>query len=61
MDNFFGLMTQEIDYGRSFSSFEELKQGVTKYIDYYKHHRTKVKLTGMSPVQYRIHTSQIAG
>ncbi|MGX7116710.1 IS3 family transposase, partial [Enterococcus termitis] len=25
------------------------------------HHRIKEKLTGMSPVQYRIHTSQLAG
>ena len=61
MENFFGLMKQEMYYGRSFSSFEELKRVVTNYIDYYNHHRIKAKLTGMSPVQYRIHTSRMTG
>ncbi|WP_157804648.1 IS3 family transposase, partial [Enterococcus ureilyticus] len=28
---------------------------------YYNHHRIKAKLTGMSPVQYRIHTSRMTG
>lgn len=59
MENFFGLMKQEMYYRRCFSSFEELQQAVTKYIYYYNHHRIKAKLTGMSPVQYRIHTSQL--
>jgi putative transposase len=60
MENFFGLMKQEMYYGRSFSSFEELKAAVVKYIHYYNHHRIKGKLAGMSPVQYRLHTSQLA-
>ncbi|MGX7136619.1 IS3 family transposase [Enterococcus silesiacus] len=30
-------------------------------MDYYNHHRINTKLTGMSPVQYRLHTSQMAG
>ncbi|OEG18068.1 hypothetical protein BCR22_11900 [Enterococcus plantarum] len=59
MENFFGLIKQEMYYGRSFSSFEELKRAVTNYIDYYNHYRIKAKLTGMSPVQYRIHTSRM--
>ncbi|OTN84025.1 hypothetical protein A5819_003575 [Enterococcus sp. 7E2_DIV0204] len=61
MENFFGLMKQEMYYRRHFSSYEELKQAVTKYIHYYNHYRIKAKLAGMSPVQYRIHTSQLAG
>ena len=61
MENFFGLMKQEMYYRRIFSSFEELKRAVENYIDYYNHHRIKAKLTGMSPVQYRIHTSQVTG
>ncbi|MFD2305893.1 IS3 family transposase [Enterococcus termitis] len=61
MENFFGLMKQEMYYRRSFFSFKELELAVTTYIHYYNHHRIKEKLTGMSPVQYRIHTSQLAG
>ncbi|NRG46395.1 IS3 family transposase [Bacillus sp. CRN 9] len=30
------------------------------YIEYYNTKRIKQKLAGMSPVQYRIHTSQLA-
>jgi putative transposase len=59
IENFFGLLKQEMYYGRVFSSFKELKRAVAKYIEYYNHHRIKAKLTGMSPVQYRMHTSQL--
>ncbi|PLS03265.1 hypothetical protein CVD27_16080 [Neobacillus cucumis] len=31
-----------------------------EYIDYYNNKRIKKKLAGMSPVQYRTHTNQIA-
>lgn len=60
MENFFGLMKQEMYYRRCFSSFEELKQAVTTYIHYYNHHRIKEKLAGLSPVQFRIQSSQQA-
>lgn len=60
MENFFGLMKQEMYYRRFFSSFEELKQAVTTYIHYYNHYRIKEKLAGMSPVQFRIHSNQQA-
>ena len=53
MENFFGLMKQEMYYGVIYESFEELKQAVDKYIYYYNNRRIKVKLTGMSPVEYR--------
>lgn len=60
MENFFGLMKQEMYYGEVYRSFEELNQAVNNYIDYYNNKRIKEKLTGMTPTQYRIHTSQIA-
>ncbi|SET77316.1 Integrase core domain-containing protein, partial [Salinibacillus kushneri] len=60
MENFFGLMKQEMYYGKVYKSFEELKQAVTDYIFYYNNERIKAKLTGMSPVEYRLHTSQLA-
>lgn len=59
MENFFGLMKQEMYYGKVYHSFEELKQAVTEYIFYYNYKRIKAKLTGMSPVEYRLYTSQL--
>src|SRR5699024_2939786 len=60
IENFFSLMKQEMYYGETYRSFEELKKAVKKYIYYYNHKRIKAKLTGMSPVKYRQHTSQLA-
>jgi transposase InsO family protein len=53
MENFFGLLKQEIYYGHVFRSFEELKQAITEWMDYYNNRRIKTKLNWMSPVQYR--------
>ncbi|NLJ62680.1 MAG: IS3 family transposase, partial [Alcaligenaceae bacterium] len=35
-------------------SVEQLKNAIHEYIDYYNHERIKLKLKGLSPVQYRI-------
>src|SRR5699024_903504 len=59
MENFFGLMKQEMYYGQVYYSFKELKQAITEYIFYYNNERIKAKLPGMSPVEYRFHTSQL--
>jgi putative transposase len=60
MENFFGLLKQEMYHGEIRCSFEELKKKIEEYISYYNNKRIKQKLAGMSPVQYRIHTSQLA-
>ncbi|MDX8044764.1 IS3 family transposase [Gracilibacillus sp. S3-1-1] len=60
MENFFGIMKQEMYYGKVYRSFEELEQAVNDYIFHYNNHRIKAKLTGMSSVEYRLHTSQLA-
>ncbi|AYA74671.1 IS3 family transposase [Bacillus sp. Y1] len=60
MENFFGLMKQEMYYGEPLYSYEELEKRIEEYIHYYNYKRIKQKLAGMSPVQYRVHTSQIA-
>jgi len=59
MENFFGLMKQEMYYGVVYESFEELQRAVNDYIYYYNYKRIKAKLTGMSPVEYRKQTSQL--
>lgn len=56
MENFFGLMKQEIYHGRTYNSFEELETAITNYIHYYNHDRQKEKLGWKSPVDfYRQH------
>ena len=46
-------------HGEALCSYEELESKIERYINYYNNKRIKQKLAG-SPVQYRIHTSQIA-
>jgi transposase InsO family protein len=54
MENFFGIMKQEMYYGVVYYSYEELKDGIDKYIKYYTEKRIKEKLGWMSPVEYRL-------
>ena len=53
MESFFGILKSECFYGEKFNSVDELEQTVKEYIHYYNHDRIKVKLKGLSPVQYR--------
>ena len=54
MENFFGIMKQEMYYGMTYSSYDELKIAIEKYIKYYNEQRIKEKLGWMSPVEYRL-------
>ena len=53
MENFFGILKQEIYYGKKFYSYEELKETIEDYIDYYNKDRIKEKLGYLSPIDYR--------
>ena len=54
MENFFGIMKQEMYYGKVYYSFDELKTAIEKYIKYYNEKRIKQKLGWLSPVSYRL-------
>ena len=54
MENFFGLLKQEIYYGVVYYSYEELKSAIERYIKYYNEYRIKERLGWKSPVQYRL-------
>ena len=54
MENFFGIMKVELLYSRQWNSMDEFKRALRKYINYYNNERIKLRLNGMSPVQYRI-------
>ena len=55
MESFFGILKSEMFYGyeKTFQSLNQLEQAIVDYIDYYNNKRIKVKLKGLSPVQYR--------
>jgi len=55
MESFFGILKSEMFYGyeKDYKSLGDLEQAITNYIDYYNNKRIKLKLKGLSPVQYR--------
>lgn len=59
MENFFGLLKQEIYYGHTFTSYEELKQALEQWIHYYNTKRVKKKLGWLSPIEYRLKNDTI--
>jgi len=54
MESFFGTLKAEFFHLNRFDSIDELQAGIRKYIHYYNHERIKLKLNGLSPVEYRI-------
>jgi len=53
MESFFSILKSELFYLQQFTSIEELKKAIVNYIRYYNNDRIKLKLKGLSPVQYR--------
>ena len=54
MESFFGTLKSEFYYLNKFKNVAQLEKGLNDYIHYYNHDRIKLKLKGLSPVQYRI-------
>lgn len=53
VENFFGQLKSEFYYNQKFSSIDHFTQELSGYIDYYNNRRIKVKLKGLSPVDFR--------
>lgn len=53
MESFFAVLKSEYFHLNEFTSADDLKDGLAGYIDYYNHSRIKMKLGGLSPIQYR--------
>ncbi|KPL57643.1 IS3 family transposase, partial [Rossellomorea vietnamensis] len=60
MENFFGVLKQEMYYGEKLVTFEDLRSRIEEYIHWYNHERSKEKLDGLSPVEYRTQSIQSA-
>ena len=58
-ENFFHTFSakqkREMFYGKesTYANLDELEQAIIKYIHYYNTERTKEKLKGLTPIQYR--------
>ena len=61
MENFFGKMKNEMFYGHEyeFKTLDQLKAAMEEYITYYNEKRIKVKLKGLTPLQYRNQSLQL--
>ena len=59
MENFFGRLKVEMFYGEKFESVNAFIDELNRYIHYYNHDRISLRLKGMSPVQYRTHSTAI--
>lgn len=53
MESFFGTLKSEYFHLNSFISLEELEAGLRGYIRYYNQDRIRLKLDGLSPIEYR--------
>ena len=59
MENFFGLLKTEMfcDQEDSYKTLDDLIKAIDDYIYYYNYDRMKVKLKGLSPINYRLQSS----
>lgn len=53
MEAFWGMLKSEMYYLKTFHSYEELKQAVIDYIEYYNGSRYQKRLNCMTPLEYR--------
>ena len=52
-ESFFGVLKTEMYHRKKFKNADELIEAIDEYIHYYNHKRIKLKLKGLSPVDYR--------
>ena len=59
MENFFGILKTEMFYDQedNYKTLDDLIKAIKDYIYYYNHDRIKEKLKGLSPVNYRLQSS----
>jgi putative transposase len=54
IESFFGTLKSECFHLQRFTSVEQLQKSLRQYIDYYNNERIKLRLRGLSPVEYRL-------
>lgn len=52
-EGFFGRMKNEMYYGRTWRTTQELEEAIAAYVEFYNNHRIKISLDGLSIAEYR--------
>lgn len=60
IESFFSTLKSEFFYLNKFNDLDELQAGIEEYIEYYNHSRIKLKLNGLSPVEFRMQAAKAA-
>ena len=55
MEAFRGMLKSGMYYPQKFHTYDELKEAVYDYIEYYNNHRYQKRLNCMTPIEYRKH------
>ena len=53
MESFFATLKSEFYHLNQFRDLDDLQAGIRRYIHYYNHDRIRLKLGGLTPVEYR--------
>jgi transposase InsO family protein len=53
MEGFWGIIKSEMYYLNRFHTYEDLKQAVDNYMEFYNRRRLQIKLEGLSPMEFR--------
>ena len=53
-EGFFGRMKNEMYYGKTWKTTDELETAIAEYVEFYNTQRIKVSLQGMSIAEYRM-------
>lgn len=60
MEAFWGMLKTEMYYLKKFQTYEELREAVSNYMDYYNNHRYQKRLNCMTPIEYRNYLRKVA-
>lgn len=60
MEAFWGMLKSEMYYLKNFHTYDELKEAVSDYIEYYNNHRYQKRLNCMTPIEYRKYLACVA-
>lgn len=60
VESFFHILKVGTVHNHHYATYQDLSTAVAEYIPYYNNDRIRIKLAGMSPVEYREHASQSA-
>jgi putative transposase len=56
MEGFWGIIKSEMYYLQKFHTYEELKQAIDEYMDFYNMRRLQKNLKGLTPLEFRSQT-----